>query len=115
MVRKSAVIALMLVASLAGSASLASASVRPVTRPAPKQTTTVSVNTQLNGQMAALVFFGSQVNRLIRNLVGVGKVPAEGSEAQIQSADNPDGCDPIGVKGGTQRGDLPLPANNRLP
>ena len=121
MVKKSALLALTLVISLAGSASLASASDRSVTRPAPKRTTVVTVSPQFNWQIAALVFLGGQVFdrfQLIRGLVGVGKLPAPGSENQIQSAEGPDGCDPIGVKdGGTIRTDSPppVPANSHVP
>ena len=121
MVKKSAFLALMLAGSLAGSASLASASDRSVTRLAPKSTTVFTVSPQLNGQIAALVFLGGQVFdrfHLIRGLVGVGKLPAPGSENQTQSAEGPDGCDPIGAKdGGTIRTDSPppVPANNHVP
>ena len=118
MVKKRAVLALVLATALAGSASAALAAGGSVTRPASKSPIVTTHIPQLDGPMTAMFFVGDRLLNVYRAVRGIGivKLPTVGTGNQTYGIqDGPDGVDPLGAKGSGMRSDGPVPANSSTP
>lgn len=119
MVKKPAFLALMLVATLAGSATSSLAAGGWVMRPAGKRPTNGNHVTQLGGSTKGLYVVGACLLDIVRVMGGSGifEFPNLGTLYQTYGInDGPDGWDPLGVKESRPRSDVPpTPTSTPVP
>ena len=118
MVNKRSFLALILVTTLAGSASVSLAADGSATHRGAKSPIATNSSAQLSGPMTALCFVGDRLLNVFRTMRGIGSanLPAPGTVYQTHGIqDGPDGVDPLGVKDSGKRSEGPVPASTRVP